>query len=79
MRDSDLYIQARRFLFWFNKYYPCPSSHPDHPYTKLSEVIYSIENPVTPPMCEHERKLWPIAGEGRYCVKCNERDTSFHD
>lgn len=33
-------IAARDFFAWFNRHYPCPSLHPEHPYNILAAVIY---------------------------------------
>lgn len=37
-RDT-LLLDARDFLRWFNRHYPEPSGHPDHPWRQISDRL----------------------------------------
>lgn len=53
---SNLRDAAAEFFSWFNRTYPAPSTHEDHPWCRLGLVLYSSPtNHPEIPECSVER------------------------
>jgi hypothetical protein len=40
---DDFIGVAKEFFAWFNKHYPNPSNHPNHPWCKMGESLCNLD------------------------------------